>query len=123
MSSVNSIFGPDVTITGEVTGEAVRIDGVINGDVRVTRLVLGGLVTGNITATQADISGRVNGNIVAETVNLFVGAVISGDITCKNLSAQPGAVFNSKVSFTDDLNSVQDRKEPKDKRTKETSSQ
>lgn len=102
--AVNTIC-EGTNINGDVdTKGDIRLDGVLKGKLITTgRLVIGptGLVEGDIFCDNIDVLGRVVGNIEAKNVvSLKGGAKVQGNVVTKNLSIEPGVIFDgySKMS-------------------------
>lgn len=87
-------------ITGDIISKAdFRLDGHLKGNFTTQgKIVIGpaGRITGDVTCKNADIEGVFLGILkVEEILNLKSTAVISGEVTCGNLSVEPGADFNA----------------------------
>lgn len=103
-NAVNTICDGTV-INGDIdTKNDIRLDGVLKGKLVTTgRLVVGptGKVEGDVFCDNIDVLGNVVGNIEAKNVvSLKGGAKVQGNIVTKNLSIEPGVIFDgySKMS-------------------------
>ena len=99
-----------------IIGAGVEVEGtfVSSGNVTVKGHVLGSLETKNdlsvaetasieaeVKAKDAFISGEVKGNVVAEEkVKLSSSAKVLGDIACRTLSIEEGAILNGKCQMS-----------------------
>jgi len=100
-----NIICEGTTINGDIeTKSDIRLDGVLRGKLITTgRLVVGqtGLVEGDVFCDNIDVLGRIVGNIEAKNVvSLKGGAKVQGNVVTKNLSIEPGVIFDgySKMS-------------------------
>lgn len=100
--TINSIIGKGSRFEGDVhvTG-AVRVDGEVVGTVHATEKVqVGneGLVKGGVSGNEVVISGRLSGTISADArVHLVAGARVDGDIHCRRLVIEDGAIFDGST--------------------------
>lgn len=99
-----------------VIGAGVKVEGtfvafgnvVVKGQVAGTletkndlHLEEGALVEGDIVAKDAYLAGEIKGNIkVDERAVLYKTAKINGDLDCKILSIEAGAMFNGQCSMS-----------------------
>lgn len=95
---IDTIVGAHVELTGSLHNQgSIQIHGTIKGDVVSDASVLVGetaIVTGPITAKMVEVAGQVHGSINAEQhIELLGKSVVKGDISTKQLSIKPGAVF------------------------------
>jgi cytoskeletal protein CcmA (bactofilin family) len=99
-----SIIAQDVVIEGNVsaTGE-LHIDGTVYGSVRASSCVvdMNGFVQGEIVANEVFVRGRVIGPISGNTVNLYAGAQVEGDIINQSISIENGANLYGMISRLD----------------------
>lgn len=102
--AVNTIC-EGTSINGDIeTKNDIRLDGILKGKLITTgRLVVGpsGVVEGDIFCDNIDVLGSVVGNVEAKNVvSLKRGAKVHGNIVTKNLSIEPGVIFDgySKMS-------------------------
>ena len=111
----------DLEIIGNVYGSVscyryCRISGTVEGDVSVNELLLtgkgeltgnvtayfdvltAGKLTGNIQCRSVEVKGTVEGDITAEdAVIIRADAEVHGDIRCRKLTVEPGAIINGNV--------------------------
>lgn len=84
----------------------VRIDGTLEGEVTVSdTFVLGksGVIKGTIKTKDALIGGKVIGNIKSQgKVELKTGSHVNGDIICKRLTMEEGAIFDGFCRMTEE---------------------
>lgn len=129
------MLGKDFKVKPEdaetIIGTGVKVEGTFNafGDVIVKGQVIGslstendvslrssGMVEANIRAKNASIAGELKGNlIVDEKIELAATAKISGDIHCRVLAIDEGAVLNGrcKVGGAGPVNLKEKKKEDK----------
>lgn len=100
-SSVPSILGRDITITGDIkTDGEVQIDGRLDGNIIAAVLTVGesGAVNGSIKADRVLIRGKVQGKVTAMAVELAETANVAADLTQDELSIANGAFFDGKCA-------------------------
>jgi len=95
---IDTIIGAQVELTGSLRNEGpIQIHGRVNGDVISQSIVFVGetaVVTGPITAKSVEVAGQVYGSITAEGhIELHPKSQVKGDLTTKQLSIKPGALF------------------------------
>lgn len=113
-TEVKSILSDGLKIEGNVISEGkIRIDGTIEGDVNGDYIIFGksAVVKGNIKAKSLVIMGTVEGNIDAEKLDLKSSAKVKGDISVRELSVEPGASVDGKVTSGSYLSSSNSSKE------------
>ena len=91
-----------ITFKGEVyTKEKLQIDGVVFGTIKNDHEVIiseTAEVKANFDVQEIKISGKINGNIdKAVMVHLNPSANFTGDITCKEIKIDKGAVLNGSL--------------------------
>lgn len=99
-----SIIAQDVVIEGNVTATGeLHIDGTVYGSVRASSCVvdINGFVQGEIVAAEVFVRGRVIGPITGNTVNLYAGAQVEGDIINQSISIENGANLYGMISRLD----------------------
>lgn len=99
-----SIIAQDVVIEGNVTATGeLHIDGTVYGSVRANSCVvdMNGFVQGEIIASEVFVRGRVIGPISGNTVNLYAGAQVEGDIVNQSISIENGANVYGMISRMD----------------------
>lgn len=102
---VGTLIGRETVFDGDMTsGEAVRIDGVINGNCKCEKkLILSaeGKIRGNISAQSVIISGEVDGDIsVQGKLELLSTGKITGDIVAGSLVIDEGASFDGRCTMS-----------------------
>jgi cytoskeletal protein CcmA (bactofilin family) len=98
------LIGPDVTVRGEITGNAsVDFAGTLDGDLVTDGLVIirpGGRVTGRIQATAVVVQGRVDGDIHASgRVELGQSCSVEGDIFAATVAIADGARYDGAIAM------------------------
>jgi cytoskeletal protein CcmA (bactofilin family) len=92
MLGESSVFNGNLTVP-----HSLRVDGQLKGNIEAGEVVTigpNGLVEGNITSKSAIIGGKVLGNVMTEDrIELESKAVITGDISTRDLVITEGAVF------------------------------
>lgn len=84
-------FG-NVVVKGQVSGSMET-----KNDVKVEQ---GALIEADVKAKNAYIAGEIKGNLKAEEkIDLSATAKISGDLNCKILGIDEGAIFNGRCSM------------------------
>jgi cytoskeletal protein CcmA (bactofilin family) len=93
-----SVLAADTHLTGSVTSDGdLHIDGIVNGDVTARSVSLGPAATviGTVAAAEIVLAGTCHGALRAETVTLRPTARVHGEIICRVLKREPGAVFEA----------------------------
>lgn len=104
-----SVIGRDLTILGAglkiISRGTLHINGEVLGDVIGTEIVIneGARVAGLVNAERVDVRGSVAGTVKAETVVLSAKAEVEGDIHHRMLTVEQGAVFIGKSSRPADV--------------------
>ena len=101
---VETVVGPSVNVEGDFSSEGnIVVKGTVSGSVNTSRLLTvedGAKIFANVKAGNAHISGSVKGNVkVADRLDLSATAQILGDIVCKILNVESGALIQGKVSM------------------------
>jgi len=101
---VETVVGPSVNVEGDFSSEGnIVVKGTVSGSVNTSRLLTveeGAKIFANIKAGNAYISGSIKGSVrVSERLELTATAQISGDIACKILSVESGALVQGKVNM------------------------
>ena len=104
IGSVETIIGPGVKLEGNFIGEGnIIIKGVVKGTLETKndlKIEEGAKVEADIKAKNIFLAGEVKGNLVAqERVSLAGSARLLGNIECKFLSVEDGAVFNGQCKM------------------------
>lgn len=101
---VETVVGPSVNVEGDFSSEGnIVVKGTVSGSVNTSRLLTvedGAKIFANVKAGNAHISGSVKGNVkVNDRLDLSATAQISGDIVCKVLTVESGALIQGKISM------------------------
>lgn len=102
-----TVIGPSVKVEGDFVGEGnVTVEGSVLGTLKTKQDLQvneGAKIKANVEAQNVVIAGEVKGNIkVSEKIELKPSAQVNGDITCKIISIESGAVFNGKCLCGED---------------------
>lgn len=113
VETLESIIGKSTNIVGTIDIEgALRIDGTFEGDIRSRGTVViaesSKVQCPSLVAVSVTVLGKLKGNIIAsEKVELLAGSVFFGDIKCRYLSIEEGAIFRgSSEMFGEDENNT-----------------
>lgn len=107
-----SVIGRDLTILGAglkiISKGVLHIDGEVLGDVIGSEIVIneGARVSGLVNAEKVQVHGSVAGTVKAATVVLSAKAEVDGDIHHRMLTVEQGAVFigrSNRPQNIDDL--------------------
>ena len=102
-SRVMSLLGKTIVVIGEVrTTEDLTVDGRVDGPVWCERgavtVAPTAVMTGDIVARDITVFGRANGQLIAtETVDVRVGARVTGAVIAPSFILHEGASFNGRV--------------------------
>ncbi len=98
--AITSIIDKNMTVIGEIhfSGKA-RIDGMIEGNLRGEHLILSetGKIQGDIQVTSFNCYGAVKGDVKAEILSARKDCKISGKLSAKALSVEPGACIEGDI--------------------------
>lgn len=100
-SSTFSVFGADISITGDVRAEAeLHVDGRIEGDIKCASIVQGegSHIEGAVEAETARLAGSVSGSITARELVVLRTARISGDVHYDALTIEQGAAVEGRFA-------------------------
>ncbi|MEN7537432.1 bactofilin family protein [Aurantiacibacter flavus] len=100
-SSTFSVFGPDVTIHGNVEASVdLHVDGSVIGDIACASLVQGedSRIEGEVKAQSARLAGTVEGRIDAVELIILKTARILGDVSYETLTIEQGAQVNGRFA-------------------------
>lgn len=94
----------ETTVEGKIEFKGTfMLDGVLNGDLKgkpyeqTTAVVSSrGKINGNIICTNAVVAGTVLGDIRAQSLELYAGAKVLGDMYYDTLQVDPSAEINGK---------------------------
>jgi cytoskeletal protein CcmA (bactofilin family) len=99
-----TVVGPSVKIQGDLNSEGnIRIQGQVTGKVHTSQSVHvseGAKITADVIAGNAVISGEVQGNLKIDS-NLILQSTarVNGDISCKVLRVEDGALYSGKCNM------------------------
>lgn len=101
---VETVVGPSVHVEGDFSSEGnILVKGIVSGNVKTTKLFTsekGSKVLASVRASSAVISGAVKGSVkVADRLEVTASAQIAGDIDCKILVVEAGALLKGKVAM------------------------
>lgn len=101
---VETIVGPSVKVEGDFASEGnIVVKGVVSGSVRTSKMLTvedGAKIFANVNAGTAVISGGIKGNVkVNDRLDLTKSAQIQGDVICKVLTVEPGALIHGKITM------------------------
>lgn len=102
--NVETVVGPSVNVEGDFSSEGnIVVKGTVSGSVNTSKLLTvedGAKIFANVKAGNAHISGSVKGNVkVMDRLDLSATAQVLGDIVCKVLTVESGALIQGKVSM------------------------
>ncbi len=102
-----NLLGQGTSFNGTMTVKgSIRLDGRSDGNLRVSETLIvgkGGVVKGEVRAKDAVVGGRVIGKLVAtERVEFQAGATLEGDLICKMLVIEEGAVFDGSCKMSEE---------------------
>jgi cytoskeletal protein CcmA (bactofilin family) len=103
--STQTVIGPKVRFTGEVSGEEdVLIQGRLEGNAKVDRKVTvapSGEVHGDLQARSVVVGGRVHGQIWAsERAELLATAAVEGNVNAPKVVIAEGAQLQGSVAMS-----------------------
>ncbi|HOX60681.1 MAG TPA: polymer-forming cytoskeletal protein [Candidatus Magasanikbacteria bacterium] len=101
---VETVVGPSVHVEGDFSSEGnIIVKGTVSGNVKTSRVLTveeGAKIFANVRANDAIISGEVKGDVkVGEKLELTDSARIAGDIDCKVLVVEAGALIHGKITM------------------------
>jgi cytoskeletal protein CcmA (bactofilin family) len=101
-----NLIGAGTTVEGKIrTQGSIRLDGKMTGEIHASEnLAIGltGELEGAVNGRNITVGGKVKGNITAvEKLVLEPKAVVRGDMRAAKLIIDEGAVFDGKVSMTE----------------------
>ncbi len=99
-----TIIGAGVKVEGTfVSFGNVIVKGQVSGSVETKndlKVENGALIEADVKAKNAYVAGEIKGNLKAEEkIDLAASAKITGDISCKILGINEGAIFNGRCSM------------------------
>lgn len=103
---VETVVGPSVVVEGDFSSEGnILVKGTVSGNVQTGKLLTveeGAKILANVKASDALVSGEVKGNMrIEEKLQLTESARVLGDIYCRVLEVESGAIVHGKVTMTD----------------------
>lgn len=102
-SRVMSMLGRTIVVIGEVrTSEDLTVDGRIDGPIwcesGAVTVAPSAVLTGDIVARDITVFGRASGQLIAtDTVDVRVGATVTGAVIAPSFILHEGASFNGRV--------------------------
>lgn len=101
-----NFIGSGTTVDGKIrTQGSLRVDGKVTGEVHAAEnLAIGvtGEVEGAVNGRNVTVGGKVKGNIVSvEKLVLEGKAVVRGDVKATKIVIDEGAVFDGRVTMTE----------------------
>ncbi len=99
---VETVVGPSVSVEGDFSSEGnIVVKGTVSGSVKTSKRLTvekGAKIFANVRAGEAVISGEVRGDVkISDKLELTSTARVAGDIDCKVLAVEPGALIYGKV--------------------------
>ncbi len=106
MDEIETVVGPSVVVEGDFSSEGnILVKGTVSGNVQTGKLLTveeGAKILANVKANDALVAGEVKGNMrVEEKLQLTQSARVLGDIYCRVLEVESGAIVHGKVTMTD----------------------
>lgn len=101
---VETVVGPSVVVEGDFASEGnIIVKGTVSGSVKTSKLLTvekGAKILASVKAGNAIVAGSVKGNVkVEERLDLTETSQILGDIICKILNVDAGALVQGKISM------------------------
>lgn len=102
--TVETVVGPSVHVEGDFSSAGnILVKGSVAGNVKTSRLLTveeGAKISANVKAGEAIVAGEISGNVhVTDRIDLKSTARVAGDISCKVLSVEPGALVHGKITM------------------------
>ena len=106
-----TVIGAGVKVEGTfVAFGNVIVKGQVSGTLETKNdlhLEEGAFIDGDISANNAYLAGEIKGNVkVNERVEFGKTARLTGDLNCKILSVEPGAIFNGRCTMGEEAEEV-----------------
>lgn len=95
-----SVFGPDVTVTGDVAATAdLHIEGRVEGDVACGNLTQGAesRILGSVTAETARVAGTIEGAVRVQQLVVERSARIIGDVEYQTITIEQGGHVEGRM--------------------------
>jgi len=104
LDEVETVVGPSVNVEGDFSSEGnIVVKGTVTGSVKTSKKLsveVGAKIFANVKAGDAVISGEVKGDVkVTEELHLTSTARVAGDIDCKVLAVEAGALIYGRVAM------------------------
>lgn len=101
---VETVVGPSVHVEGDFSSEGnILVKGIVSGSVKTSKVLTvepGAKIFANVKAGSAIISGEIKGNAkVTDRLELTASARLMGDVECKVLVVEAGALIHGKVTM------------------------
>jgi len=101
---VETVVGPSVNVEGDFSSEGnIVVKGTVSGNVKTSKRLTverGARINANVRAGEAIISGEIKGDVrVGDALHLTSTARVAGDIDCKVLEIEAGALIHGKVTM------------------------
>lgn len=102
-----TIIGPGTEVSGDITApHMIKMYGKVVGNIISQDAIAignGAEVQGNVSGRSVEIAGKVTGSVSAiDKVKLAEAASLKGDIVCKKLVIEEGAIFEGNTSMSTD---------------------
>lgn len=100
--TVETVVGPSVHVEGDFSSEGnILVKGSVAGNVKTSKLLTvqeGARISANVRAGDAHIAGEIHGNVsIDNKLELSSTARVLGDIVCKVLAVEAGALVHGKI--------------------------
>ena len=100
--TVETVVGPSVVVEGDFSSEGdIIVKGTVSGSVhtsKVLRVEESAKIFANIKAGSAVVAGTIRGNAkIADSLELAPSGRVAGDVECKVLVVEAGALINGKL--------------------------
>ncbi len=113
--SVETVVGPSVVVEGDFSSEGnIIVKGTVSGSVHTSKLLHveeGAKIFANVKTGNAVVAGTIRGNAkVADRIELLSSGRILGDLECKVLVVEAGAIIHGKVAMGADAEEIKPEK-------------
>ncbi len=107
-----NLIGAGTTVEGKIrTQGSIRVDGKVTGEVHAAENLAVGLtgeIEGAVNGRNVTVGGKVKGNITSVDKLVMEGkSVVRGDVKAAKLVIDEGAVFDGRVTMTENRPSGQ----------------
>jgi cytoskeletal protein CcmA (bactofilin family) len=101
---VETVVGPSVVVEGDFASEGnIIVKGTVSGSVKTSKLLTvekGAKILASVKAGSAKVAGSIKGNVkVNDRLDLTETSQVAGDIVCKVLNIEAGALVQGKISM------------------------